>query len=390
MHGCGWDSGAARERSSALAASVASRYELGADGVGAARPGARGSRVTASRYALGAEGGGAARPGAYMCPPRNCARCLLGGGGDVEDVVRCALLERLGARRASSSCGGRGWGGTPRGPCCHRLRHTRAEHRYGGSWQEGGARAASPPLQGLAPPARRPRAAGAPWEARARAARVQTAGEDLVWWWWWWWWCAHQLRITSGRLPLIGGSISPADLPNSTARPAATLDGKAGIAPHARPVFPRIGDQCRRRSYLVRAPQRRYAVARSPCRDASRLSQLLTAARASHAAVPAAVFGIIAQSARGPRHMKNRLRVRLRSASRRTHMARSGPLCSRRWRREPSAALVYRGVHRRGCERDRRLRRISSAHRRIPCRLLRSRFGTRRLRTFRGLAMCAL
>ena len=31
MHGCGWDSGAARERSSALAASVASRYALGAD-----------------------------------------------------------------------------------------------------------------------------------------------------------------------------------------------------------------------------------------------------------------------------------------------------------------------------------------------------------------------
>ena len=205
MHGCGWDSGAARERSSALAASVASRYELGADGVGAARPGARGSRVTASRYALGAEGGGAARPGAYMCPPRNCARCLLGGGGDVEDVVRCALLERLGARRASSSCGGRGWGGTPRGPCCHRLRHTRAEHRYGGSWQEGGARAASPPLQGLAPPARRPRAAGAPWEARARAARVQTACEEPCGGGWWWW---QQLRITSGRLPLIGGSAT--------------------------------------------------------------------------------------------------------------------------------------------------------------------------------------
>ena len=181
MHGCGWDSGAARERSSALplAASVASRYALGADGVGAARPGARGSRVTASRYALGAEGGGAARPGAYLCSPRNCARCLLGGSGDVEEVVCCALLERLGARRASSSCRGRGWGGTPRGPCCHRLRHARAERRYGGSWQEGGARAASPPLQGLAPPARRPRAAGAPWEARARAARVQTAGEDL-------------------------------------------------------------------------------------------------------------------------------------------------------------------------------------------------------------------
>ena len=117
MHGCGWDSGAARERSSALAASVASRYELGADGVGAARPGARGSRVTASRYALGAEGGGAARPGAYMCPPRNCARCLLGGVGmsKTSCAARCSRL-RLGARRASSSCRGRGWGGTPRGP----------------------------------------------------------------------------------------------------------------------------------------------------------------------------------------------------------------------------------------------------------------------------------
>ena len=96
-----------------------------------------------------------------------------------------------------------GWGGTPRGPQCRRLRHTRAERRYGGSWQEGGARAASPPLQGLTPPARRPRAAGAPWEARARAARVQTAGEDLVVGGWWW----QQLRITSGWLPLIGGSI---------------------------------------------------------------------------------------------------------------------------------------------------------------------------------------
>ena len=50
---------------------------------------------------------------------------------------------------------------------------------HGGSWQEGGARAASPPLLGLAPPARRPRAAGAPWEARARAARVQTAAKTF-------------------------------------------------------------------------------------------------------------------------------------------------------------------------------------------------------------------
>ena len=52
---------------------------------------------------------GAARPDAYMCSRRTLF-VLLGGGGDVDDVVRCALLERLGAWCASSSCRGRvGW-----------------------------------------------------------------------------------------------------------------------------------------------------------------------------------------------------------------------------------------------------------------------------------------
>ena len=165
-----------------MAASVASRYALGADGVGAARPGARGSRVTASRYTLGAEGGGAARPGAYMCSPRNCARCLLGESGDVEDVVRCALLERLGARRASSSCRGRGWGGTPRGPCCHRLRHARAERRYGGSWHTRAARerrrrrskVSRRRCAGRAPPARRGR--------RVRVPRAFKRPAKTLWW----------------------------------------------------------------------------------------------------------------------------------------------------------------------------------------------------------------
>ena len=85
-----------------MAASVASRYALGADGVGAARPGARGSRVTASRYALGAEGGGAARPGAYMCSPRNCARCLLGGVGmsKTSCAARCSRGSVQGVLRA--------------------------------------------------------------------------------------------------------------------------------------------------------------------------------------------------------------------------------------------------------------------------------------------------
>ena len=57
-----------RSRSAAIAAS---RYALGADGMGAARPGACGSLVGAARYALGADGVGAARPGGQMCtPPR--------------------------------------------------------------------------------------------------------------------------------------------------------------------------------------------------------------------------------------------------------------------------------------------------------------------------------
>ena len=82
MHGCGWTqwgSQRAQQRTGCqrrLALRARRRWRGRC-----ACPGARGSRVTASRYALGAEGGGAARPGAYMCPPRNCARCLVGGVG---------------------------------------------------------------------------------------------------------------------------------------------------------------------------------------------------------------------------------------------------------------------------------------------------------------------
>ena len=71
--------------------------------MGAARPGARGSRVTASRYALGAEGGGAARSGAYMCPPRNCARCLVLGGVGMSKrscAARCSRGSVQGVLRA--------------------------------------------------------------------------------------------------------------------------------------------------------------------------------------------------------------------------------------------------------------------------------------------------
>ena len=65
MHGCGWDSGAARERSSALAASVASRYALGGERVpegflvateGRREAGALGAFATLAHGEGGAEG----------------------------------------------------------------------------------------------------------------------------------------------------------------------------------------------------------------------------------------------------------------------------------------------------------------------------------------------
>ena len=99
MHGCGWDSGAARERSSALplAASVASRYAL--------------SRVTASRYALGAEGGGAARPGAYLCP-RVTAHVVSWGGVGMSKTscaARCSRGSVQGVLRAPAEGEGGVW-----------------------------------------------------------------------------------------------------------------------------------------------------------------------------------------------------------------------------------------------------------------------------------------
>ena len=151
-----------------MPAGAASRYALGAGGVGAAHPAPAASLTSASRYALGARrtalrAEGAARlcagrrsrwlpstaratrsapmawalrarapaaarsrpraarsaPMAWAlraraptcCPPPVNVRALPLGGGDVEDVVRFALIETLVARRASRSCRGRGWGG---------------------------------------------------------------------------------------------------------------------------------------------------------------------------------------------------------------------------------------------------------------------------------------
>ena len=162
-----------------MPAGAASRYALGAGGVGAARPAPAASLISASRYALGARrtalrAEGAARlcarrrsrwlpsppratrsaprwraaPGAWAPirqPGRGLAlrarhqrrrRCTPerphvlprlrtlspGDGGDVEDVVRFALLETLGATRASRSCRGRGWGGVVQRSSCTSVR----------------------------------------------------------------------------------------------------------------------------------------------------------------------------------------------------------------------------------------------------------------------------
>ena len=84
-----------------LAAIAASRYALGANGVGAVRPGACGSLIAASRYALGTKGVGATRPSAHMCTP-GCARCLLGmvGMSKTSCAARCLTCSVQGLLRA--------------------------------------------------------------------------------------------------------------------------------------------------------------------------------------------------------------------------------------------------------------------------------------------------
>jgi hypothetical protein len=205
VHRCGWDSGAARERSSALAASVASRYALGAEmaiGVGAVRaraPVAAGSLPRATRSAPKA---GALRARALTCAPRVTAHVVSWGGVGMSKTscaARCSRGSVQGVLRAPAE----GEGGvvyTARTLLPPPPPRSREAPRYGGSWQEGGARAASPPLQGLAPPARR--AAGhAPPARRGRRVRVPRAfkrpAKTL-----WWWWCggAH----TNSELPQAG------------------------------------------------------------------------------------------------------------------------------------------------------------------------------------------
>ena len=165
MHGCGWDSGAARERSSAQAASVASRYALGADGVGAARPGARVEAGSLPRATRSAPKAGALRARAPTCAPRvtahvvswgewGCRRCrVLRAARE----ARCKACFELILPRARV-----GWH-TARTLLPPPLRHARAEQPPV-RWLMARGRRAS----GVAA-APRSRAAGAPATRRRRA-----------------------------------------------------------------------------------------------------------------------------------------------------------------------------------------------------------------------------
>ena len=82
-----------RARAPAASLITASCSALGAEGAARLCTLQRGqplAAIDASRYALGADGVGAARPGAYMCcAPITCARCLLGVVGMLK--TSCAL-----------------------------------------------------------------------------------------------------------------------------------------------------------------------------------------------------------------------------------------------------------------------------------------------------------
>jgi hypothetical protein len=214
-----------------MPAGAASRYALGADGAGAARPAPATSLISASRYAPGARrtalrAEGAARlcarrscwlpsPGlALRARCRGCGRCAPGrlrqsfrrlalrarrrrrgscapgrlhvapppplmralplGGGDVEDVVRFTLLETLVARRASRSCRGRGWGGVVQTSSCASVRgnaRVLPQHvQCASARSAAGIGAPSPQARPI------PRTLSAP-ARRGRRVRVQTAGE---------------------------------------------------------------------------------------------------------------------------------------------------------------------------------------------------------------------
>ena len=192
MHGCGWDSGAARERTAAhLAASVASRYALGAAMAWALRaraPVAAGSLPRATRSAPKA---GALRARAPTCAPPVAHVVSWGGVGmsKTSCAARCSRGSVQGVLRAPAE----GEGGVAHREDLAATASATLERSAGtvAQWQEGGARAASPPLQGLAPPARRPHAPPARRGRRVRVPRAFKRPAKNLWCWCRWVGGAH-------------------------------------------------------------------------------------------------------------------------------------------------------------------------------------------------------
>ena len=174
VHGCRWDSGSARERSTSSGAAhwlpASPRVTRSAPMAWALRaraPVAAGSLPRATRSAPKAAG--ALRARAPTCAPPVAHVVSWGDWGcRRRRVLRAAREARCKACFVLLPRARVGWH-TARTLLPPPPPHARAERRYSGSWQEGGARAASPALQGLAPPARRPRDAGAPATRRRRA-----------------------------------------------------------------------------------------------------------------------------------------------------------------------------------------------------------------------------
>ena len=205
MHGCGWDSGAQPEsaaahchwlqasprvtRSAPMAWALRARAPV--------RPWQPG--LTASRYALGAEGGGAARPGAYLCPRVTAHIVSWGECGcrrrrvlPAAREARCkACFELLPRARREGGVAHREDLAATASATLERSAGTVAH----------GKRAARERRRRRSKVSRRRRAGHAPPARRGRRVRVPRAfkrpAKTL---WWWWWWCAH----TNSELPQAG------------------------------------------------------------------------------------------------------------------------------------------------------------------------------------------
>ena len=147
-----------------------------------------------------------------MCSPRNCARCLLGGSGDAQDVVCCALLARgsvQGVLRAPAE----GEGGVARREDLAATASATLERSAGTvALVAHGKRAARERRRRRSKVSRRRRAGHAPRARRGRRVRVPRAFKRPAKTLWWVGGCGwvvvapttNDLRLAS---PLIGGSI---------------------------------------------------------------------------------------------------------------------------------------------------------------------------------------